>query len=158
MSAREPQPADMTTRDNPSSSPDIETLFDAAAVRDRVTELGRRIESEIAEARERGLFDVAPPPAPAEPVEPPILETDIGEATFYGGRFHGRRTASGALVADDDCGGDRLFGEAVTETLHGLDGADLAACKECDAENNRALGAVRACRFRIRRFRFVKDR
>ena len=36
MSARE-QPAD----------PEIETLFDAAAVRDRVAELGRQIESEI---------------------------------------------------------------------------------------------------------------
>jgi hypoxanthine phosphoribosyltransferase len=39
MSAREPQTA--------SQEPDIEVLFDAASVRDRVNELGRQIESEI---------------------------------------------------------------------------------------------------------------
>jgi hypoxanthine phosphoribosyltransferase len=43
MSAREPQPAGFPS-DVP---PDLEILFDAAAVRDRVAELGRQIESEI---------------------------------------------------------------------------------------------------------------
>lgn len=60
-----------------------------------IDSLVSRIESEIQEARARGLFDVPPPPVPEEPVESFILETDTGEATFYGGRFHGRRTASG---------------------------------------------------------------
>jgi hypoxanthine phosphoribosyltransferase len=43
MSAREPQAANMSQ----NSPPDIEILFDAATIRDRVAELGRQIESEI---------------------------------------------------------------------------------------------------------------
>lgn len=56
-----------------------------------------QLEAEIEAAKERGAFEppVVEPAVSAEPEEPAILETDIGEATFYGGRFHGRRTASG---------------------------------------------------------------
>lgn len=59
-----------------------------------------RIEREIEIARERGAFEPPPPPRVEEPAAvspegPKVLESDVGEATFYGGRFHGRRTASG---------------------------------------------------------------
>lgn len=54
-----------------------------------------RIESEIELARQQGLFDPPPPPEEIPLPEPAILAEDVGEATFYGGRFHGRRTASG---------------------------------------------------------------
>lgn len=54
-----------------------------------------RIESEIEAARVEGLFDLPPIQEEIPPTEPVILAEDVGEATFYGGRFHGRRTASG---------------------------------------------------------------
>lgn len=62
------------------------------------------IEEEIERAESEGAFDpvVEPEPEPELPAEVPdpelpelVLETDVGEATHYGGRFHGRRTASG---------------------------------------------------------------
>ncbi len=56
-----------------------------------------RIEDEVEWARDQGAFErPAPSPeAPPEPEVPAVLEFDTGEATFYGGRFDGRRTASG---------------------------------------------------------------
>lgn len=57
------------------------------------------IEGEILEAELAGRFE--PPDPPAEPADElfeqieEILASETGEGTYYGGRFHGRRTASG---------------------------------------------------------------
>jgi rare lipoprotein A len=64
------------------------------------------IEKEILAAEAAGRFE--PPVPPAEAAEDLIeqleelLASETGEGTYYGGRFHGRRTASGERFDQND--------------------------------------------------------